>query len=391
MYKITAIIPAYNAELFIEAALSSVFEQTYSVDEIIVVNDCSQDDTSKVVNELSSLHENIHVYSLGKNKGVSYARNFGLAKARNNWILFLDADDVLEPNIVEKANAYLENSDDLSKLAMIHTSYKQIDIEGNIFDGIIKGKELKQGEAFGELLVRNQIITPSGLLLNKEFVLKYGNFNEKLSSKNEDWDLWLRLSQFGDIGYIDEPLVRVRRHNSNATRVLNVVVAGSPEQTILDQYNLDVIRAAILCRSYSKVKNILDYVSMLYRFQKWREGVIELEQLVSEDVKEKSSILFLKAVYFLHNEQFEASKSLFEQILKITPQHGASLNNLAVLNAMNSNFLQAKHLLESALDLNPNYMDAIINMRLLHTDGEFRNSYRFTLRELRPVLLSYEG
>ncbi|MDR6553586.1 glycosyltransferase [Paenibacillus qinlingensis] len=389
MYKITAVIPAYNAAFYIEAALKSIIKQTYHVHEIIVIDDCSQDDTSKIVKELASQYHHIQFFRLNENKGVSHARNFGLKQATNNWVLLLDADDILEPNIVEKHMYYLNNIGNYSQLALIYSAYRQMDAAGEIIDGIIRGKELKQKEAFGELLVRNLIITPSGLLLNQRFVLEYGNFNESLSSQNEDWDLWLRLSRYSDIGYIDEPLVRIRRHASNATSTLNI--ASSLERIVLGQYQLDEIRSAVLQRSYSEVRNILDYVSMLFRFQKWDEGFVELEYLISADISEQGSILFLKAVFYINNKQFESSKSLFEQILQIIPSHGATLNNLAVLCAIESSFDEAHKFIDNALKLYPNYIDAKANLHLINANVQDLSSYRFTSRELRPVLLSYEG
>ena len=95
--KVSIIIPAYNAEKYIKRAIDSVKAQTYPNWECIIVDDGSTDDTALVVTEETFKSENFHLWCFEENRGVAWARNFGIEKADGDAIFFLDADDWMEP------------------------------------------------------------------------------------------------------------------------------------------------------------------------------------------------------------------------------------------------------------------------------------------------------
>lgn len=99
-HLISIIIPAYNAELYISHSLESCLEQTYSNIEIIVINDGSDDNTENIVNDYVSNYSNIKLISI-ENSGVSTARNIGINSSSGEYLMFLDADDILCPWAVE--------------------------------------------------------------------------------------------------------------------------------------------------------------------------------------------------------------------------------------------------------------------------------------------------
>lgn len=100
-YLISIIIPVYNAEKYLLKCLNSVINQTYNNLEIILVDDESTDNSSKIYNEIAKNDNRIKIFHQ-KNKGVSSARNKGLANCNGDYILFLDADDYLELNCIEE-------------------------------------------------------------------------------------------------------------------------------------------------------------------------------------------------------------------------------------------------------------------------------------------------
>ncbi|MFN3917735.1 MAG: glycosyltransferase family 2 protein [Flavobacteriales bacterium] len=107
---VSVIIPAYNTEKYITGTILSVQNQTYKDIEIIVVNDGSTDNTVEIVKNLVLSDPRITLYSK-KNTGVSDTRNFGIEKAKGNFIAFLDADDCwMENNLQKKINVLLNNS-----------------------------------------------------------------------------------------------------------------------------------------------------------------------------------------------------------------------------------------------------------------------------------------
>lgn len=96
---VSVIIPAYNAESYIEKAVNSVCGQSYDDIEVIVVNDGSNDSTPKVIDRLKNSDDRIKVYHK-PNGGVSSARNYGLEKAEGQYVIFLDADDQLADDAI---------------------------------------------------------------------------------------------------------------------------------------------------------------------------------------------------------------------------------------------------------------------------------------------------
>ena len=93
--KISVIIPCYNAENFVENALNSILEQDLKEFEAICINDGSKDETLRILNKFRRKDSRFKIINFTRNKGVSYARNIGIAKASTDYIVFLDSDDAL--------------------------------------------------------------------------------------------------------------------------------------------------------------------------------------------------------------------------------------------------------------------------------------------------------
>lgn len=99
--KLSIIVPVYNVEAYIERCLESILAQTYSELEVICVNDGSTDTSGEKCEEYKKKDGRVKVYHLD-NHGVSYARNYGLSVMEGDWFCFVDSDDWLEPNYLEK-------------------------------------------------------------------------------------------------------------------------------------------------------------------------------------------------------------------------------------------------------------------------------------------------
>ena len=117
---ITVIIPAFNAQATIERSVKSALNQTYGSVELIVVNDCSTDKTSLLLQNLKKEARNLRVINNKFNKGASAARNQGIDAAEGEWITFLDADDYFDLKYLEAVR------DHLQKQEFICTSYVEI-------------------------------------------------------------------------------------------------------------------------------------------------------------------------------------------------------------------------------------------------------------------------
>ncbi|RBQ10006.1 glycosyltransferase family 2 protein [Pedobacter miscanthi] len=112
-HSVTVIIPTYNNKAYIETAIQSILDQTYDNVECIVIDDGSTDGTQEILSDLI-LHNKIE-YFYQENKGVSSARNLGIKKANGEYLLFLDADDLLKPNgVADLMKCIIRNNSDMS-------------------------------------------------------------------------------------------------------------------------------------------------------------------------------------------------------------------------------------------------------------------------------------
>ena len=91
---VSVIIPMYNAEKYIKRAIHSVLRQTYHNYEILVIDDCSKDQSARIVKELAQKDSRVKYYRQDKNSGAAKARNRGITEARGRYIAFLDSDDI---------------------------------------------------------------------------------------------------------------------------------------------------------------------------------------------------------------------------------------------------------------------------------------------------------
>ncbi len=195
--KVSVIIPTYNREKYLNRCISSVLKQTYSVDEVILINNNSNDNT---INLVKREYPYIKIYN-EKKRGVSSARNLGIRKSSNQWIAFLDSDDEWKSSKIEKQVSRLLKYG--NKYKIIHTNEIWVK-NGKYFNQKFKHKK-KEGYLFNDCLNICKI-SPSSVLMNKSLFLKYGLFDNRLMVC-EDYELWLRITSKVLVGYLDEPLV----------------------------------------------------------------------------------------------------------------------------------------------------------------------------------------
>ncbi|MDD1503980.1 glycosyltransferase [Lysinibacillus sp. CNPSo 3705] len=383
--KISVVIPAFNAELYIEKAIQSILRQTEQVYEIIIIDDGSVDQTCKIVQKIQKDEPKI-VLLTQQNAGASAARNSGIHEATGDWILLLDADDECSEELVE---TYLTKIKEVREdISVIYTAYYQIDDNSKVISTQLSGKRLNSTEGFCDILIRNPIISPSGVLVNKKHLNDMHGFNTQIKYV-EDVDLWVRLLDSNySIEYIDRPLSYIRRHANNTTSSMST--SHNAEKQIMDQYGLDYIKEKLYKRSYTMEKNSLDFALFLIRYKQWKqcEELLENTQIL-EDSPQYNSYCFLKSIINIEDKRFDEALDECEKILVADVTHGAALNNSGVIYAMNGNKEQAIINLEQAMLLFPGYLDVKHNMTLIENSETDKSLFRFTLRELRPVLLSY--
>jgi len=194
--KVSVIVPTYNRASWLEETLRSVTRQTFKNFELIVIDDGSTDSTSQVMQSFPDAQ----YFIMGKNSGVSKARNLGLDYAKGEFICFLDSDDLWDERKLEIQLYWMENNIDSQ---VCYTN--EIWIRNGVRVNPMNKHRKYTGDIFRHCLALC-IVSPSSVMLRKELFDKVGNFDESLPAC-EDYDLWLRIAVKYTFHFIEEPLI----------------------------------------------------------------------------------------------------------------------------------------------------------------------------------------
>lgn len=205
---ISVVIPAYNRAKTIRGCLESVGNQTFKPFEVIVVDDCSTDNTVEVVNSLDD--PLLRCVNLSENMGAQTARNRGICEAKGEWIAFQDSDDEWLPEKLERQVAELAKVD-WDPLTVLHADcWRQ--------DTAVSSRELWSLPPLKGANVYQRLLTSPGTffpaILTSKFALqKIGGLDEAVPSYQE-WDTSIRLGKVCRFIHIQEPLFVYHRHSS---------------------------------------------------------------------------------------------------------------------------------------------------------------------------------
>jgi glycosyl transferase family 2 len=200
---VSVIVPAYNTAPFIADTIASILGQTYTDYEIIVVNDGSPD-TAALEAALEPFRDRIH-YIVQQNRGLSGARNTGIAAARGELVALLDSDDVWEPDYLACQVRTL-TAQGLDIVYPNAVNFGDPRRSGRLFMDV----HPSSGPVTIESLVTQQCNVMVSVLARREILVAAGLFDESLRS-SEDFDMWLRVvARGGRMGYDTRPLVRSR-------------------------------------------------------------------------------------------------------------------------------------------------------------------------------------
>lgn len=192
---ISVIMPAYNSSDYITRAVQSVFNQTRNDWELIIVDDCSEDDTLEVLKKEYSHFENVKVLKNKKNMGAAYSRNVAIEKSKGRFIAFLDSDDYWYPDKLDKQIKFML----AQKIAFSFSAYDVINHLGDK----VRSVEIPYTVSYHELL--NTCVIGCLTVVYDTKVL--GKLYMPNIKKRQDYALWLNILKNGQIAYgIKEPL-----------------------------------------------------------------------------------------------------------------------------------------------------------------------------------------
>jgi teichuronic acid biosynthesis glycosyltransferase TuaG len=243
MDLVSVITPLYNGSLFISQAIESVLKQTYDNWEMIIIDDCSTDDSVNIVDKYIQNDSRIKLIKFNKNKGPALARNSGIKIAKGRYIAFLDSDDVWVDKKLQVQIDYMHKHD----LFITYSSYYLIDINTKVF-GIRCANECIN---YTDMLKFNQIGNLTGIYDS----LKIGKFYMENIS-HEDYTLWLKIIKKTEFSRgIIEPLAYYR--------VIPVSVSYNKIRAAIWQWNI-----------YRNIEKIDFFKSLYYLFHYARHGFI---------------------------------------------------------------------------------------------------------------------
>jgi len=234
---VSVIVPTFNRGYCIGRALDSAVGQTYENLEVIVVDDGSTDDTKGIIAKNYS-HDARVKYFYWENHGVTAARNQGIRLSQGEYVAFLDSDDTWEPWKLELQVNCLAH---FPELGMIWSDMEAADPDGAIINknylrtmysayqwftndqlftrsyplgdvvptisSVADGHRLLIGDIFAKMVMGNLVHT-STVVIKREWLDKVGGFNEEMRFNGEDYDLYLRVSKQGPVGFVNMATIR---------------------------------------------------------------------------------------------------------------------------------------------------------------------------------------
>lgn len=224
--KVSVIMNCFNSSTYLREAIDSVYAQTYRYWEIIFWDNASTDSSAAIA---KSYDEKLQYFHAEKTVPLGHARNLAIEKARGEFIAFLDCDDVWMPEKLEKQMSFLESHDDV---AMVYSDILSIDGNGKLIGNYLKNKKFYRGNIFDKLLVYNFIAILT-VVLRKKVLDEVGMFDTNYMI-DEDYELFLRISESHNIDFLAEPLAKYRIHGNNLCKKTDILV--KEQNQILDYW-----------------------------------------------------------------------------------------------------------------------------------------------------------
>ncbi len=196
---VSIIMPSFNTGKYITETIESVLAQSYKNWELIIVDDCSSDNTDEVVRTYLS-DDRIHYLKNEKNSGAAFSRNTALREAKGKWIAFLDSDDLWMPEKLEKQLSFMKTNG----YFFSYTDYEEIDVNGKQTGVRVTGprKVTKTG--------MYNYCWP-GCLTVMYGADEIGLIQIENIKKNNDYAMWLKVCHKADCYLLDECLAQYRK------------------------------------------------------------------------------------------------------------------------------------------------------------------------------------
>lgn len=290
---VSVIIPTYKRPHFLKQTLKSVVGQSYSNMEIIVIDDGTPGDENK---QMCDDYPRVTYMKVDNSGSPSRPRNIGIKKAKGKYLAFVDDDDIW---LQDKIKTQVEILESNNEFGLVHSFCTCINSKGELLDQIV-GRPGSPDVKHGNVLTRmigNWTIMSSTPLINKNIIDIVGYFNETMPHAGEDVEYWSRCAFHTKFFYIDEPLVKYRLHDDNASNYKSAyvnlpvylfkVVKKKYDEQIINKNIYRTLKLNLsLAQSKSIKKNVLRTIKNLFRidtlwFVKFRVHKTIIKKMIS--------------------------------------------------------------------------------------------------------------
>ncbi len=196
IHTVSVVIPNYNGGKYIKDAIESVLNQTYPIKEIIIVDDCSSDNSKIIIKSYASKYRNIKAIFLKENRGVSHARNIGIAQVTTDYFSYLDSDDYFSPNKIENEMNLINQNSSCKKEIIAFSPVIYVDENGNsIREQGCNHKDFSTGNIYLKLVAGYNLSRgPRDCCMSKKLFDEIGGYDES-NNFYEDYDLIIRCAK----------------------------------------------------------------------------------------------------------------------------------------------------------------------------------------------------
>lgn len=269
--KISIILPTYNRAHIIGESINAVLNQTYPHFELIIIDDCSTDNTEDFIKNHTD--ERIKYIKLKENKGASGARNEGIKVAKYDYIAFCDSDDCFDERKLElQINAFLESND--NKLGFVYHKFKYVTgrLSGVVFPNNEWPIEDMSGNLYERLFLGNLIGCPT-IMATRECIEASGFFDETYPAL-EDYDYALKMAKNFHGKFVNEILLYCSDERDGvSSNYQNNLVASC---LLINRYKNDLIATNTLNYRMEKVLNDAKEVGLLNEIAPLLERCVSL-------------------------------------------------------------------------------------------------------------------
>lgn len=372
---VSVIIPVYNGDKYIGSAIDSVLKQDYPNIEIIIIDDGSTDNTESIV----KAYGNKIKYFYKENGGEASARNHGLKVAKGEFIAFLDCDDLYRKDKISKqVKTLLENP----KCGFIYNDVDVINDYNDFLYTLKSEDEFVNREDMLAYVLYRQIIPATASIMIRQNCLDSSIYYTEKYSNSVDYFFSIRLLMKTKGKYLKESLYLYRRHEGNLTNNHNK--QKECEKNIVKELGINIINDIVEASTFDFNYKRLLLSKIYYKIDEVNRAYEILGNINKK--KHDFEYYFYKGVCEYSLGMYELAQESFRQFIHIQSSKAEGYNNLGCCFLQLGYIEKAKTEFRKANEINPEYMDASINLVNI-TSGV--NQIKFTERMLRKVLTMY--